>query len=98
MISQGMRREKTGVIKEHFLMSLYRSGDQSPIMTDSEYHSGNLVSLLEAASTGPPISILENPVYKQSMFYPFRNDLRKKEKEKNQRQKSIEDIYTKIRD
>jgi hypothetical protein len=42
--------------------------------------------------------ILENVIYKSSPFYPFRNELLKKEKEDNQKRRIANDIYTKIKD
>lgn len=44
-----------------------------------------------------PTSILDNPIYKKSPFYPFADEVRRKEADKKKSEGLIEHFYNKVK-
>ena len=91
LILQGVMREKAGVLKEHQQMQIYRDQDGNPRngsdFDENEFipiqsqsvTAGNSAAKKESIKEPKALtSILNNPVYKKSPFYPFADEVRRK--------------------
>jgi hypothetical protein len=83
-------REKGGVLKEHAHLQIYKNEGIScgsdfdenefiPIQSQS-ITAGNSANKKDSVKEPRgPTSILDNPLYKKSPFYPFADEVRRKE-------------------
>ena len=93
LITEGANRNRTGVIKEHQQLDPFSNMafPSSFSLPESEF-----IPLL--APVAHSASILDNPTYKQSPFYPLAKEMRKKEGEERKNRGMVEELYRKIRD
>lgn len=99
-------RQKNGVIKEHDLIQIPRDQYDEEgnlieedlfIPMQSQSISGINATVLGAHDGIKGHSILDNPVYRKSPFYPFADQVRKKEADIKKNYQAIENLYGKIK-
>lgn len=84
LIRGGFQRQKQGVLKEHAQLRLYREGSKDPNALNSltaadDFDESGFIPLGNKSGNGQAKTILENPQYKKSPFYPFADEVKKKQ-------------------
>ena len=84
------------MIKEHQVLNAYKS-EQDLDGTHGDFDESGFLKIQHHAGPNKNTSILDNPVYKKSPFYPFAEDVSRKDADTKRANAVIDDLYKKIK-
>ena len=99
-------RQKNGIIIEHNFIKIPKDQYDEEgnlieedlfIPMQSQSISGINATSIGNQDQGKTYSVLDNPVYRKSPFYPFADQVRKKEADNKKNYQAIENLYGKIK-